>query len=56
MTQSRARRQRPGALPEFQRAMHALGSSSATEPHTPSPHKGTRRAKNRKAIEDQQDD
>ena len=41
------------ANPEFARAMHALGSSSATQPHTPTPRKGTRTAQNRRAIRDQ---
>jgi len=41
------------ANPELNRAMHGLGSSSATQPHTPTPQKGTRTEKARRAIAEQ---
>lgn len=41
------------ANPELKRAMHALGSSSAAQPHTPTPRKGTRTEQARQAILDQ---
>jgi hypothetical protein len=41
------------ANPELNRAMHGLGSSSATQPHTPRPRKGTRTERERQAIRDQ---
>lgn len=42
------------ANPELNRAMHGLGSSSAAQPHTPRPRKGTRAERARQAIRDQQ--
>lgn len=41
------------ANPELNRAMHGLGSSSAAQPHTPTPRKGTRAERERQAIQDQ---
>ena len=38
------------ANPDLHRAMHGLRSSSAAQPHTPTPRKGTRRANKTAAI------
>jgi len=38
------------ANPELNRAMHALGSSSAAQPHTPTPNKGTRGSRAKREI------
>lgn len=43
------------ANPDWQRSQHALGSSSATQPHIPGPKKGTRGVRDDKAIRDQRD-
>lgn len=40
--------------PELARWMHQLRSSSATQRHTPTPRKGTRRDRERQALRDQQ--
>jgi len=55
MPKSRTPQYRLNPLPEFQRAMHGLGSSSAAQPHTPTPRKGTRSSNARRAIDDQRD-
>lgn len=39
--------------PEFSKAMHALRSSSAVQPHTPESRKGSRAAHIQRAIRDQ---
>lgn len=41
------------ANPELSRAMHALRSSNAAQPHVPRPRKGTRAERERQAIRDQ---
>jgi hypothetical protein len=41
---------------ELAKAMHGLRSSSAAEPHTPKPRKGTRAARKNKAITASADD
>lgn len=57
MAQKRKRITVPGFQPvaniELSRAMHALASSNAAQPHTPTPHKGTRRARALVAIREQ---
>ncbi len=53
MTKQHAPRHRLTALPEFQRAMHGLGSSNATQPHVPTPKKGTRSERVRQSIREQ---
>ena len=44
---------RPSANPEQAHWMRELGKSSAAQPHTPKPRKGTRRERERQAIRDQ---
>lgn len=44
---------RPSANPEQAHWMRELGKSSATQPHTPQPRKGTRAERERQAIRDQ---
>lgn len=46
----------PRRSPEEQRAVEGLRSSNAAQPHIPEPRKGTRRAKKRDAIKDQEHD
>lgn len=41
------------ANPERAAAMHGLRSSSAAQPHTPKPRKGTRGVRLQRAIKDQ---
>jgi hypothetical protein len=41
------------ANPELNKAMHGLGSSSAAQPHTPTPLKGTRTERARREIREQ---
>ena len=38
------------ANPEFNRAIHGLGSSNTTQPHVPRPRKGTRTERERQEI------
>lgn len=44
---------RPSANPEQAKAMALLRRSSAANPHTPRPRKGTRAERERQAIRDQ---
>lgn len=46
---------RPSANPEQAHWMRELGKSSAAQPHTPAPRKGTRRARELESIRDQQE-
>ncbi len=47
---------RPSANPEQAHWMRELAKSSAAQPHTPKPRKGTRRQREREAIRDQRRD
>lgn len=52
---SKTRNPHRWANTEWNRTQHAIGSSNTTQPHVPAPKKGTRTARDRRAINDQRD-